>query len=228
VNQPPSAWKLVVFDLDGTLIDSKKDLVVAVNATRRQYQLSDLPPHTVESYVGNGAPVLIRRAMGEGFPEEELPKALDYFIHYYRDHALDHTVLYPGVQQVVAALAEAGIVQAVLTNKPVRISNEIIAGLGLGDAFFRVYGGNSFGTKKPDPEGLLRLMEEAGVTAAQTLMVGDSTVDIQTARNAGCPSCGVTFGFQPETLADPAPEYLIDSMEELLGIVLPALSARRK
>lgn len=215
-----------MFDLDGTLIDSKKDLVVAVNATRRQYGLSDLPPHTVESYVGNGAPVLIQRAMGEGFSEEELAKALEFFIHYYRDHALDHTVLYPGVQQVVSALAEAGIAQAVLTNKPVRISNAILAGLGLGDAFFRVYGGNSFATKKPDPEGLRRLMEEAGVSAAETLMVGDSTVDIQTARNAGCPSCGVTFGFQPETLADPAPEYLIDAMEELLPIVLgPALAA---
>jgi phosphoglycolate phosphatase len=217
----PSApsCKLVVFDLDGTLIDSKKDLVVSVNATRRHYQMADLEPHTVESYVGNGAPVLIRRAMGEGFPEEELPNALDYFIGFYRQHALDNTVLYPGARSVVAALAAAGVKQAVLTNKPVRISNDIVAGLGLGDAFFRVYGGNSFPTKKPDPEGLLRLMEEAGAGAAETLMVGDSTVDIQTARNAGCPSCGVTFGFQPETLVDPAPDYLIDTLPELLPLV---------
>lgn len=211
--------KLVVFDLDGTLIDSKKDLVVSVNATRRHYQMEDLEPHTVESYVGNGAPVLIRRAMGEGFPEEELPNALDYFIRFYRQHALDNTVLYPGARSVVAALAAAGVKQAVLTNKPVRISNDIVAGLGLGDAFFRVYGGNSFPTKKPDPEGLLRLMEEAGAGAAETLMVGDSTVDIQTARNAGCPSCGVTFGFQPESLVDPAPDYLIDTLPELLPLV---------
>jgi phosphoglycolate phosphatase len=102
----------------------------------------------------------------------------------------------------------------------VRISKEILAGLGLGDAFLQVYGGNSFETKKPDPEGLLRLMEEAGTSPSETLMVGDSTVDIQTARNAGCRSCGATFGFQPESLADPAPEFLIANLGELLPIVL--------
>lgn len=212
-------WKLVVFDLDGTLIDSKLDLVHAVNATRRHYQLSDLDQHTVESYVGNGAPMLIRRSMGQGFSDEELARALDFFIHYYRDHALDNTILYPGVREVIESLHLARITQAVLTNKPVKISIDIVSGLSLSEKFLRVYGGNSFPSKKPDPEGLLRLMEEAGASPAQTLMVGDSTVDIQTARNAGCPSCGVTFGFQPESLKDPAPDFLIDAMDDLLPIV---------
>ncbi|MDZ7639172.1 MAG: HAD-IA family hydrolase [Bryobacterales bacterium] len=149
--------------------------------------LDDLDPRTVESYVGNGAALLIQRAMGEGFSGDELARALDFFIHFYRDHSLDHTVFYPGAQGVIRSLASAGIAQAVLTNKPVRISKEILAGLGLGDAFFRVYGGNSFKTKKPDPEGLLRLIEEAATSPEQTLMVGDSTVDIQTARTPAMP-----------------------------------------
>lgn len=220
MNEILNPCKLVVFDLDGTLIDSKMDLVVSVNATRRHYSLDDLDAPTVESYVGNGVAVLIQRALGDGFADDELARAVDYFIHYYHDHCLDYTALYPGVREVIRALSEAGISQAVLTNKPVRISNKIVDGLGLGDAFLQVYGGNSFDAKKPDPQGLLRLMEEAGAAPSETLMVGDSTVDIQTARNAGCPSCGVTYGFQPETLANPAPDFLIENLPSLLPIVI--------
>jgi phosphoglycolate phosphatase len=213
-------WKLVVFDLDGTLIDSAMDLVVAVNATRRKFGLDELPAATVASYVGNGAPMLIRRAMGEGCSEERLAEALDAFIRYYHDHALDYTILYPGVRGTIRQLRNAGVQCAVLTNKPVRISQIIVDGLGLKDSFFRVYGGNSFATKKPDPEGLLTLVAEAGCAPEEALMVGDSRVDIETARNAKCGSCGVTFGLQPETLNDPRPDYVIDAMAELVPIVL--------
>ncbi len=215
-------WKLVVFDLDGTLIDSATDLVVAVNVTRRAFGLEELPAATVASYVGNGAPVLIRRAMGEGCTDEQLAEALDVFIRYYHDHALDYTVLYPGVRGAIRQLRAAGVQCAVLTNKPIRISESIVEGLGLKGSFLQVYGGNSFATKKPDPEGLLALMAEAGCTPGETLMVGDSWVDIETARNAKCGSCGVTFGLQPETLNDPRPDYVIDAMAELVPIVLGA------
>lgn len=213
-------WKLVVFDLDGTLIDSALDLVLAVNATRAHYGLAELPPETIASYVGNGAPALIRRSMGEGYSDEELAAALEVFVHCYRAHALDHTVLYPGVRGTLRVLRQAGVQCAVLTNKPVRISKEILDGLGLREMFFEVYGGNSFHSKKPDPEGLLRLMEQAGCSPEETLMVGDSRVDIETARNAGCAACGVTFGLQPETLADPTPDLLIGAMAELTAIIL--------
>lgn len=212
-------WKLVVFDLDGTLIDSETDLVLAVNATRRGYNLPELPPETVASYVGNGAPMLIRRAMGEGYSDEQLAEALGAFVRYYRDHALDNTVLYPGVRGVLRLLKESGVPCAVLTNKPVRISTEIISGLGLREMFFEVYGGNSFDTKKPDPEGLQALVSQAGCNLSETLMVGDSSVDIQTARNAGCAACGVTFGFQPESLRAPEPDFLVHSMAELVPIL---------
>ena len=109
---------------------------------------------------------------------------------------------------------------AVLTNKPVRISRAILDGLGVGGHFFQVYGGNSFDLKKPHPIGVETLMREAGVPADRTLMIGDSSVDIQTARNASIASFGVTYGFQPETLTDPAPDRLLDRMEELADWLL--------
>jgi len=213
---------LLIFDLDGTLIDSKLDLAHAVNATRAHMGLGALDHERVYSYVGNGAPVLIRRAMGAQASEPEVQEALEFFLEYYRDHYLDYTVLYPGVREALDRLRDAGKKMAVLTNKPVGISRAIVNGLGVGGHFFQVYGGNSFDLKKPDPVGVYALLREAGVPAERALMIGDSSVDIQTARNAGIASCGVTYGFQPETLADPAPDRLADRMEDvadwLLGV----------
>ncbi len=206
---------LLIFDLDGTLVDSKLDLAQAVNATRSHMGMSALDNERVYSYVGNGAPVLIRRAMGAQATEPQVQEALEFFLGFYREHYLDFTTLYPGVRDALDRLRDGGKRMAVLTNKPVRISRAILDGLGVSGHFFQVYGGNSFDLKKPDPVGVRTLMAEAGVPAERTLMIGDSGVDIQTARNAGIASCGVTYGFQPETLADPAPDRLVDRMEEL-------------
>ena len=206
---------LLIFDLDGTLVDSKLDLAQAVNATRSHMGMSALENERVYSYVGNGAPVLIRRAMGAQATEPQVQEALEFFLEYYREHYLDFTTLYPGVREALDRLRDGGKRMAVLTNKPVRISRAILDGLGVSGHFFQVYGGNSFDLKKPDPVGVRTLMLEAGIPAERTLMIGDSGVDIQTARNAGIASCGVTYGFQPETLNDPAPERLVDRMEEV-------------
>jgi len=211
---------LLIFDLDGTLIDSKLDLAHAVNATRRHMGLPALEHERVYSYVGNGAPVLIRRALGPEATEVQVEEALEFFLEYYREHYLDYTTLYPGVRESLDRLRDAGKRMAVLTNKPVRLSQAIIDGLGVGPHFFRVYGGNSFDFKKPNPIGVETLMREAGVPRERTLMIGDSSVDIQTAVNARIQSCGVTYGFQPETLADPAPDRLVDRMEDLADWVL--------
>jgi len=212
--------ELLIFDLDGTLIDSRLDLANAVNATRRHMGMEPLENERVYSYVGNGAPVLIRRALGEQATEAELQEALEFFLEYYRDHDLDHTTLYPGVRDSLDRLHDQGKRMAVLTNKPVRMSRHIVEGLDVGEHFFRVYGGNSFEFKKPNPIGIETLMKEAGVGRDRTIMIGDSAVDVQTARNAGVPCCGVTYGFQPESLADPAPDLKVDRMEDFVRWLL--------
>jgi phosphoglycolate phosphatase len=216
-----SRYQLVIFDLDGTLIDSKQDLVDSVNATRAFLQLPPLDAAVIASYVGHGAAVLIRRVMGPEASEDTVATALDYFVRYYHDHCLDATTLYEGSREMLDALRAADVQMAILTNKPVRISHRIIEGLGLGGHFFRIYGGNSFEQKKPHPVGIETLLRESGMAASATLMVGDSNVDIETARNAGVDACGVKFGFAPESLADARPDYLIGHMAELTPVVLP-------
>jgi phosphoglycolate phosphatase len=205
---------LFIFDLDGTLIDSKLDLVHAVNATRAHMGETPLADELISSYVGNGAPVLIRRAF-PGATEEQLGIALQYFLDYYRDHMLDYTVLYPGVRETLERLDNGKRRLAVLTNKPVRISGAILDGLGVGKHFFRVYGGNSFEQKKPNPIGVETLLRETGASKECTVMVGDSAVDIQTARNAGISCCGVTYGFQPESLDENPPDFVIERMDQI-------------
>ena len=206
---------LLVFDLDGTLIDSKRDLANAGNAARGHMGMPPLADARVWSYVGNGAPVLVRRLLGAEATEAQVQGALEFFLEYYRDHKLEYTALYPGVRESLDRLRDAGVRMAVLTNKPVNISCAILEGLGVGGHFQRVYGGNSFDFKKPHPIGVEKLIEECGASRERTMMVGDSSVDVQTARNAHIESCGVTYGFQPETLAAVPPDLLVDRMEDL-------------
>ena len=211
--------ELLIFDLDGTLIDSKRDLADSVNAMRVHLGEPLLADETVYSYVGNGAPVLVRRAL-PGRDEEEIERGLRFFLEYYRDHMLDATTLYPGVREGLDQLLAADVKMAVLTNKPVRFSEHLIKGLGLEGHFFRIYGGNSFEEKKPHPRGIELLMEESGIGREQTIMIGDSAVDVMTARNAEVRACGVSWGFQPETFAAAPPDFVIDSMSELVGMVI--------
>jgi phosphoglycolate phosphatase len=210
---------LLIFDLDGTLIDSKRDLVSSVNAARAWMDLPPLADEHVYSYVGDGAPMLMRRAL-PGASEDQLERGLRYFLEYYRDHMLDATTLYPGVREALDQLKEAGVAMAILTNKPVRFSVRLIDGLSLSEHFFRIYGGNSFDEKKPSPVGVNLLMNESGVEAPGTVMVGDSGVDVRTARNAGIRACGVSWGFQPETFAEFPPDFIVDDMRELAEMVL--------
>jgi phosphoglycolate phosphatase len=214
------AIELLIFDLDGTLADTTLDLANSVNATRAHFDLEALPIEVVSSYVGHGAPVLIRKALGPGHTDEQVQSALEYFLSCYRDRMLENTTLYPGVRESLDRLKAEGVSMAVLTNKPVRFSQDILKGLGVGEYFFRVYGGNSFEQKKPDPWGVEMLLTEAGVAKEQALMVGDSAVDVFTARNAGIAVCGVTYGFQPETLAAEPPDILVERMEDLVDMVI--------
>jgi phosphoglycolate phosphatase len=212
--------ELLIFDLDGTLIDSKRDLADSVNAMRVHLGEPLLADETVYSYVGNGVAALVQRAL-PGRDDEEIERGLRFFLDYYRDHMLDATTLYPGVREALDELLAADVKMAVLTNKPVRFSEHLIKGLGLDGHFFRIYGGNSFEEKKPHPKGIELLMEESGIGRTQTIMVGDSAVDVMTARNAQVRACGVSWGFQPETFAAAPPDFVIDEMSELVGMVIP-------
>lgn len=210
---------LLIFDLDGTLIDSKRDLTDSVNATRAWKQLPPLPDDIVSAYVGNGASMLIRRALPH-LTVEEHADAHKFFLQYYRDHMLDATVLYPGVREALDRLHANSVTMAILTNKPVKFSVRLIAGLKLDAHFFRIYGGNSFEEKKPHPVGIEKLIEESGADREHTVMVGDSAVDVTTARNAGVQACGVSWGFQPETFEHAPPNFIIDDLSALADRVL--------
>jgi phosphoglycolate phosphatase len=210
--------KLLIFDLDGTLIDSRLDLVHSVNAMLRHFKRPELPDDVIASYVGDGAPMLVRRALGDPKDDGFVKAALEHFLAYYRVHKLDHTKVYEGVSESLEIIRNAngsGRQMAVLSNKPVHPSRAIVEALGLGDFFVRVYGGNSFPTKKPDPQGVRTLLEETSTPAGEAVIIGDSSTDVITGRNAGVWSCGVTYGFAPHTLCEAPPDVVIESPREL-------------
>lgn len=232
--------ELLVFDLDGTLIDSSEDLCLSVNAMLRAFGRVELPFPTIASYIGDGAAALVGRALqateatepppsrrppGRS-PAQNFEEAYAFFIQFYREHKLDNTQLYDGVAESLAAIrAQAPeVLMAVLTNKPVNPSRAICEGLGVARFFFQNYGGDSFASKKPDPEGLLALIGEANglrreqsngaLDLSQVVMIGDSGVDVETACRAGVRSLGCTFGLAPESLKQCAPDLLVQHASE--------------
>ncbi len=232
----PRSIKLVIFDLDGTLIDSRLDLVHSVNAALRHIGRPELPDDVIASYVGDGAPILIQRALGgEMVDEAVVRQGLQFFLGYYREHKLDHTTVYGGIHEALKTIqnsahrASNGSADkpgsarrmAVLTNKPVVPSRAIIEALGLGPFFTQIYGGNSFATKKPDPEGARKLLDEHGVGPEEAAIVGDSHVDVETGRNAGLWTVGVNYGFAPHTLPKSPPDVLVDAPRELAEFFTP-------
>ena len=225
--------RLLVFDLDGTLIDSSVDLCNSVNAALAHVGKTPLPDNIIAGYIGDGAAMLVRRALGdpgdldsadtpEHTGEHLFEQAFDFFLRYYREHKLDNTRLYPGVLESLHTIRAAcpDLPMAVLTNKPVKPSREICDALGVAPFFFQNYGGNSFASKKPDPEGLLTIIAEAAsvaggaIEASAVWMVGDSDVDVLTARRCGARSLGCTFGLAPHTLALAGPDRTVDHAAE--------------
>ena len=220
--------RLLVFDLDGTLIDSSLDLCNSVNAAMEGVGKSTLPNAVIASYIGDGAAMLVRRALGDpGDLDAANPSAGDALFHrafdlllaHYREHKLDNTRLYEGIPEALASIRQGQNGSArqlvVLSNKPVNPSRVIVEALGLQPYFVQVYGGNSFPTKKPDPLGARKLLEETRCRPDETVIVGDSANDVLTGRNAGLWTCGVTYGFAPQTLEMTPPDVVVETPEEL-------------
>lgn len=225
--------RLLVFDLDGTLIDSSLDLCNSINAMLEHLGQPPLPNPVIASYIGDGAAMLVRRALGDpgdldaGTHDEHLLQwALDFFISYYRVHKLDNTQLYDGVLESLQRIRSRwpNLPMAMLTNKPVRPSQEICEALGVAHFFFQNYGGNSFPTKKPDPLGLRTLIAEANallkangsgeLRTDEVVMIGDSDVDVITARRCGVRSLGCAFGLAPHALAAAQPDIVVNHASE--------------
>jgi len=233
---PVEKLKLLVFDLDGTLIDSAQDLCNSVNEALVHVGLKRLRNQAIAAFVGNGAPMLMRRSLAasrnipvEQVNEDEHAAAYEFFLTYYREHKLDFTYAYTGVLEALKALRDLhdlpdgpSRVMAVLTNKPVRPARGICEGLGMAGYFLHIYGGDSFPRKKPDPLGLRSLMEETGALPEETVMIGDSRVDVETARNAGVWSIGCVFGFGPQNLMETPPDVIVDTAAEWTQALTPA------
>jgi phosphoglycolate phosphatase len=184
----------VIFDLDGTLADTARDLTAAANHIRRQSNMADLSVPEVCEYVGDGARCLVERVL-PGLAAADIERALESFLLYYERHLLDCTRLYPGVDELLGRLTAAGVTCSVLSNKPVAFCRALLQGLGVLDRFGAVIGGDSLAARKPDPGGVEHLRAISGTARERMLLVGDSEIDARTAAAAGIAFCPVTWGF---------------------------------
>jgi phosphoglycolate phosphatase len=217
----------LVFDLDGTLIDSRRDITAAINLMRSELLLPPLALEQVVKMVGEGARLLVERALGPECPPERVDQALACYLEHYSDVCLKTTCPYPGVEEMLAELG-GRYPLALLSNKGEALSRKILEGLGLTSRFREILGGDSLPTRKPDPAGLHLLAERLGVPIESLMLVGDTWVDAETARNAGCPFALVEWGFpRPPKLEDVQADLRVARAGELtaaLGNLTPALS----
>ena len=218
-----AAVDLIIFDLDGTLVDSRKDIATSVNELLNSLGRSELPPEEVFAFIGNGVRKLLDRSLQGSANAVELDEAVELYLQIYRRRLLDTTSVYPGVRDALMELEtlKSAPRKSVLTNKPTKESLAVLDGLDLMRFFDRVLGGESFPQRKPDPMGVEALIESAGARREQTLMVGDSRVDYDTARNADIRVSLVTYGIGAEEVQALSPDFFIDDMRELLPIVGP-------
>jgi phosphoglycolate phosphatase len=212
--------RLIVFDLDGTLIDSRRDLAYATNQLIQGLGGSPLPEDAIALMVGEGAPVLVRRALGMASVDADPAAALARFLSIYESCLLVHTRPYAGVMEMLAALA-GRFHLAVLTNKPSAAARQILDSLGLLPWFAEVTGGDTPLGRKPDPAALLHLVAQAHATAATTILVGDSAIDLRTARAAGVKICLARYGFgyRFDEKDFDGTEHFIDEPQALIALI---------
>ncbi len=199
------AYDLLVFDLDGTLVDSAADISASLNRTLARLGRERIPHEKVLAAIGSGVRKLIERVT-----TPPIEPVMEAFLEHYADHLLDETALFPGVEETLSKLKGRKIV---LSNKPSAMSKTIVDGLGIAKHFEAVYGGDSFPVRKPDPE-----CWKLATKGARAVMIGDSGTDVQTAKNAGAASIAVTYGyFKPGELD--AADHRIDRFDQLLALL---------
>ncbi|HXK08497.1 MAG TPA: HAD-IA family hydrolase [Vicinamibacteria bacterium] len=210
--------RLLVFDLDGTLVDSSRDIAAAANEALRLVLPGavPIPQAAILSFVGEGARLLVERCLAHAGSDLPADAVLPVYLECYRARLLDTTYLYPGIEDALDALG--GTALAVLTNKPGDMSRAILDGLGVRRRFDRVWGAGDVSARKPDPDGLRCLMNDLGVGAGETWMIGDSATDVLAARAAGVRVAGVTWGFHPAALREARPDRLFDDPRDLVGL----------
>jgi phosphoglycolate phosphatase len=215
------AIRLVVFDLDGTLIDSRRDLADSVNALLAELGAAPLDLDAVTAMVGEGAAMLVRRALAASGLREDLPGALQRFLAHYDERLTAHTRPYEGITEALEDLQSHGLALAVLTNKPQRASVEILERLELARWFFQVIGGDTPASRKPDPAGLLAVAKTMRAAPFETMLVGDSAIDLQTAHRAGSAICLARYGFGLHLDGVPlrGDETFVDDPRELPALV---------
>jgi len=209
--------RLVVFDLDGTLVDSSRDIAAALDAALQRLRpgTAPIPLERVLDFVGEGARLLIERSLAHAALALPVDEVLAVYLACYRERLLDTTHLYPGMADALAALGPPGPALGVLTNKPGDMSRTILQGLGVAKRFARILGAGDVPARKPDPAGLLGLLDELGIQAAEAWIVGDSATDVHTGRAAGVRVAGVAWGFHPAGLRAAGPDRILDDPREL-------------
>ncbi len=208
-----TSFQLLVFDFDGTLADTKQDIVDSVNRTLKELDLRTLDRQILYTFIGKGVNQLMARSL-EGTGCDDLPRAIDAFMKHYEAHLMDQTDLFPNCRAILEHFAHKE--NTILSNKPTRFITQILDALDCRAPFSTIIGGDLMAEKKPDPGGLHRILEQHGVHPEETLMIGDSLVDIATGKRAGVKTCGVTYGHAGrESLETAQPDWIIDDLSEL-------------
>lgn len=210
----------IVFDLDGTLVDTAPDLVATLNVVLAREGLRQLPYETARTFIGGGARLMLERGFAADdrtASPETMDRLFKIFLEHYADHIADKSQPFPGLEAALDLLAARGCRLAVCTNKLERLSVRLLEALGLSSRFAAICGQDTFGTMKPDPVVLQKTISAAGGDPARAVMIGDSATDIHTAQAAGIPVIAVDFGYTDRPVHDFLPDRVIGHFDELVG-----------